>query len=109
MSEEKETKTDHGFKRVLGRYIIIKHERRYHGLLMHLPDLITCPDCGEESNDIVYCVECGRTWINECGHGSEVTEEGHRGINIAELRRRKGDGELHAYPMIFRGAEEVDV
>jgi hypothetical protein len=101
------TKTTHGFKKKTGRYIGIKtRSRPYDGLLIHLPDLVTCPACGEQSNDIVYCLACGRTWMAVCGHGSELEEDGHTGVNIAELRRVKGDGELHVIPLVFTTRED---
>ena len=41
-------------------YIAIKNRGSlYGGLLVHLPELLTCPACGEESNDVVFCLDCG--------------------------------------------------
>lgn len=98
-----ESKTDHGFPKVLGRYIGMERQgRRYQGLLVHLPDQVVCPVCKEETNDVVFCLDCGKCWIADCGHGSELSEESHEGINLGELRRKKGDGELHVFPMVFR-------
>lgn len=94
---------DHGFTKKPGRYIEIERGRRYHGLLIHLPDPVFCPYCGLESADLVFCLDCGNCWIGDCGHGGEVGDEGHRGINLAELRRGKGEGDLHVLPLTFQG------
>ena len=34
-------------------------ETRYHGLLIHLPDGVFCPECEEESDDIALCLDRG--------------------------------------------------
>ena len=94
---------DHGFPKVPGRYIDIARGRRYHGLLIHLPDSVICPECEDESDDIVLCLDCGVIWMGECGHGGEIGNDQHRGVNLAELPRGKGNGELHVLPLTFQG------
>ena len=93
----------HGYTKKEGRYIEITRGRRYHGLLVHLPDSVFCPECGEESDDIVLCLDCGRVWMGLCEHGAEIGDDQHRGVNLAELRRGDGDGELHVLPLTFQG------
>lgn len=95
-------KRDHGFRKTPGRYIEIKLGRRYHGLLVHLPDPVFCPRCGEESDDVIFCLDCGSCWIGACGHGGEVGDDRHRGFNLGELKRGKGYGDLHVLPLTFQ-------
>ena len=93
---------DHGFSTDPGRHIDMPIGRRYGGLFVHLPDTVTCPACSKVSDDVVFCLDCGRCWIADCGHGSELEEDGHRGFSLGELKRGKGNGELHVFPLMFR-------
>ena len=102
-----DSKTEHGFRKTPERYISIKTRGRlYGGLLIHLPDLVTCPVCGDQSNDIILCFECGKIWIADCDHGSELEGDSHKGVDLGELRRAEGNGELHVFPVVFRKRED---
>ena len=72
-------------------------------MLVHLPDRAVCSVCQDESNDIVFCFDCGKVWMAEFRHGGKLEGDSHKGINLGELRRVTGEGDLHVIPLMFKG------
>ena len=68
-------------------------------LAVHLPDNVECPECGEVQAHITFCLKCGAAWMGSCGHGNEVVDGRHQGIDLKQLRRTRGDGYLHVVPL----------
>ena len=66
---------------------------------IHLPYRLVCPVCNEEQPHITFCLDCGAAWMGECGHGGDVREGRHEGIDLKPLRRTTGDGHLYVLPL----------
>ena len=70
-----------------------------HQLGIHLPFNLACPRCDLEQSHIVLCVDCGAIWMGECGHGGEVAENRHQGVDLAALEKHPGDTHLYVYAL----------
>ena len=66
---------------------------------VHLPFGVVCPVCGEEQPHVTFCLDCGAAWMGTCGHGGEVVDGRHHGIDLKQLHRTEGDGKLYVFPL----------
>ena len=66
---------------------------------VHLPYSVVCPVCGEEQHLVKFCLDCGAAWMGECGHGAEVENERHKGIDLKTIERGDGDDLLYFFSM----------
>ena len=66
---------------------------------VHLPHSVECPVCGKEQHTVVFCLDCGKAWMSECGHGGEVEDGRHKGIDLKVIERGEGDDLLYVFSM----------
>ena len=83
--------------------VLAETESDVHHLGVHLPVNVVCPCCGLEQAHITFCTHCGAVWMGTCGHGGDVVDDRHQGVDLGALERRPGDG--HFYVSVVEAAD----
>ena len=75
--------------------VLTETESDVHHLGVHLPVNVVCPCCSLEQAHVTFCTHCGAVWMGDCGHGGDVVDERHQGVDLGALERRPGDGHFY--------------